>query len=151
MVLRCPECSLPDKSIGFSFLLITMSLIVIWFFFYLNFFFLLADNRKKERNPHRERKQQDFSLFKLSDSEMKVKISPQLLLATHRFMATGRYRQFNVLPGGPLGSICSCRDSVPRAHFHPVIQFILWNVEFIIKHFCAGPLQSLLYTYMFHH
>ncbi|XP_040217224.1 metal transporter CNNM1 isoform X4 [Rana temporaria] len=48
----------------------------------------LYNNRKKERNPHRERKQQDFSLFKLTDSEMKVKISPQLLLATHRFMAT---------------------------------------------------------------
>ncbi|KAM4636829.1 metal transporter CNNM1 [Discoglossus pictus] len=49
---------------------------------------LYTDNRKKERIPHRERKQHDFSLFKLSDSEMKVKISPQLLLATHRFMAT---------------------------------------------------------------
>ncbi|XP_018414812.1 PREDICTED: metal transporter CNNM1 [Nanorana parkeri] len=49
---------------------------------------LYTDNRKKERIPHRERKQHDFSLFKLSDSEMKVQISPQLLLATHRFMAT---------------------------------------------------------------
>ncbi|XP_002937228.3 metal transporter CNNM1 isoform X3 [Xenopus tropicalis] len=49
---------------------------------------LYTDNKKKERIPHRERKQHDFSLFKLSDSEMKVKISPQLLLATHRFMAT---------------------------------------------------------------
>ncbi|KAE8590690.1 hypothetical protein XENTR_v10018157 [Xenopus tropicalis] len=48
----------------------------------------LYNNKKKERIPHRERKQHDFSLFKLSDSEMKVKISPQLLLATHRFMAT---------------------------------------------------------------
>ncbi|KAM9324823.1 metal transporter CNNM1 [Gastrophryne carolinensis] len=48
---------------------------------------LYTDNRKKERIPHRDRKH-DFSLFKLSDSEMKVKISPQLLLATHRFMAT---------------------------------------------------------------
>lgn len=48
-----------------------------------------ADNRKKERVPHRGRKPQDFSIFRLSDSEMKVKISPQLLLATHRFMATG--------------------------------------------------------------
>ncbi|MBV98546.1 Metal transporter CNNM1, partial [Eschrichtius robustus] len=47
-----------------------------------------ADNRKKQRVPHRERKRHDFSLFKLSDSEMRVKISPQLLLATHRFMAT---------------------------------------------------------------
>lgn len=48
-----------------------------------------ANNRKKERVPHRGRKPQDFSIFRLSDSEMKVKISPQLLLATHRFMATG--------------------------------------------------------------
>ncbi|XP_030615150.1 metal transporter CNNM1 isoform X4 [Delphinapterus leucas] len=49
---------------------------------------LYTDNRKKQRVPHRERKRHDFSLFKLSDSEMRVKISPQLLLATHRFMAT---------------------------------------------------------------
>nr|XP_013810465.1 PREDICTED: metal transporter CNNM1 [Apteryx mantelli mantelli] len=49
---------------------------------------LYTDNRKKERVPHRGRKPQDFSIFRLSDSEMKVKISPQLLLATHRFMAT---------------------------------------------------------------
>ncbi|KAG7219951.1 hypothetical protein INR49_018498 [Caranx melampygus] len=31
---------------------------------------------------------QDFSIFKLSENEMKVKISPQLLLATHRFLST---------------------------------------------------------------
>ncbi|XP_066211637.1 metal transporter CNNM1 isoform X2 [Saccopteryx leptura] len=49
---------------------------------------LYTDNRKKQRVPHRERKRHDFSLFKLSDSEMRVKISPQLLLATHRFLAT---------------------------------------------------------------
>ncbi|NXI41831.1 CNNM1 protein, partial [Galbula dea] len=49
---------------------------------------LYTHNRKKERVPHRGRKPQDFSIFRLSDSEMKVKISPQLLLATHRFMAT---------------------------------------------------------------
>ncbi|XP_009321589.1 PREDICTED: metal transporter CNNM1 [Pygoscelis adeliae] len=49
---------------------------------------LYTDNRTKERVPHRGRKPQDFSIFRLSDSEMKVKISPQLLLATHRFMAT---------------------------------------------------------------
>ncbi|XP_028586429.2 metal transporter CNNM1 isoform X2 [Podarcis muralis] len=49
---------------------------------------LYTDNRKKERAPHRGRKPHDFSIFRLSDSEMKVKISPQLLLATHRFMAT---------------------------------------------------------------
>ncbi|CAH6954307.1 Cnnm1 [Phodopus roborovskii] len=50
--------------------------------------FKKADNRKKQRVPHRERRRHDFSLFKLSDSEIRVKISPQLLLATHRFMAT---------------------------------------------------------------
>ncbi|EHH19284.1 hypothetical protein EGK_19963 [Macaca mulatta] len=49
---------------------------------------LYTDNRKKQRVPHRERKRHDFSLFKLSDTDMRVKISPQLLLATHRFMAT---------------------------------------------------------------
>ncbi|XP_067858165.1 metal transporter CNNM2-like isoform X4 [Heptranchias perlo] len=48
---------------------------------------LYTDNRTKKRITHRERKQ-DFSAFKPTDSEMKVKISPQLLLATHRFLAT---------------------------------------------------------------
>ncbi|TKC47908.1 hypothetical protein EI555_012949 [Monodon monoceros] len=48
-----------------------------------------ADNRTKKKVAHRERKQ-DFSAFKQTDSEMKVKISPQLLLAMHRFLATGK-------------------------------------------------------------
>ncbi|KAJ7325085.1 hypothetical protein JRQ81_018105 [Phrynocephalus forsythii] len=49
---------------------------------------LYTDNRKKEQAPHHGRKPHDFSIFRLSDSEMRVKISPQLLLVTHRFMAT---------------------------------------------------------------
>ncbi|XP_067909180.1 metal transporter CNNM2-like isoform X5 [Heterodontus francisci] len=49
--------------------------------------FKKADNRTKKKITHRERKQ-DFSAFKPTDNEMKVKISPQLLLATHRFLAT---------------------------------------------------------------
>ncbi|XP_007907291.2 metal transporter CNNM1 isoform X3 [Callorhinchus milii] len=49
--------------------------------------FKKADNRTK-KIAHRDRKPQDFSLFKLSDSELKIKVSPQLLLATHRFLAT---------------------------------------------------------------
>ncbi|XP_074856505.1 metal transporter CNNM1 [Carettochelys insculpta] len=49
---------------------------------------LYTDNRKKERVPHQGRKPHDFSIFRVSDSEMKVKISPQLLLAAHRFMAS---------------------------------------------------------------
>lgn len=60
-----------------------------------------ADNRKKERVPHRGRKPQDFSIFRLSESEMKVKISPQLLLATHRFMATGTLALVQVLQHQP--------------------------------------------------
>lgn len=49
---------------------------------------LYTDNRNKRRVSNHERKQQDFSIFKVSENEMKVKISPQLLLATHRFLAT---------------------------------------------------------------
>uniref|UniRef100_A0A3Q3RLM4 Metal transporter n=1 Tax=Mastacembelus armatus TaxID=205130 RepID=A0A3Q3RLM4_9TELE len=49
---------------------------------------LYTDNRTKRRVSHHERKQQDFSIFKLSENEMKVNISPQLLLATHRFLST---------------------------------------------------------------
>uniref|UniRef100_A0AAV2LPG2 Metal transporter n=1 Tax=Knipowitschia caucasica TaxID=637954 RepID=A0AAV2LPG2_KNICA len=48
---------------------------------------LYTDNRTKRRVSHHERKQQDFSIFKLNENEMKVKISPQLLLATHRFLS----------------------------------------------------------------
>ncbi|KAM8852892.1 metal transporter CNNM1-like [Synchiropus picturatus] len=47
-----------------------------------------ADNRTKRRVSNHERKQQDFSIFKLGEHELNVKISPQLLLATHRFLAT---------------------------------------------------------------
>ncbi|XP_074501916.1 metal transporter CNNM1 [Sebastes fasciatus] len=49
---------------------------------------LYTDNRNKRRVSNHERKQQDFSIFKLAENELKVKISPQLLLATHRFLAT---------------------------------------------------------------
>ncbi|XP_074485166.1 metal transporter CNNM2 isoform X1 [Sebastes fasciatus] len=48
---------------------------------------LYTDNKSKKKITHRERKQ-DFSAFKPTDNEMKVKISPQLLLATLRFLAT---------------------------------------------------------------
>uniref|UniRef100_A0A3B5AZ35 Metal transporter n=1 Tax=Stegastes partitus TaxID=144197 RepID=A0A3B5AZ35_9TELE len=51
---------------------------------------LYTDNKTKKKITHRERKQ-DFSAFKPTDNEMKVKISPQLLLATLRFLATGKW------------------------------------------------------------
>ncbi|XP_033469179.1 metal transporter CNNM1 [Epinephelus lanceolatus] len=49
---------------------------------------LYTDNRNKRRVSNHERKQQDFSIFKVAENELKVKISPQLLLATHRFLST---------------------------------------------------------------
>ncbi|XP_057700646.1 metal transporter CNNM1-like [Corythoichthys intestinalis] len=48
---------------------------------------LYTDNRSKRRVSHHERRRQDFSIFKVAEHEM-VKISPQLLLATHRFLST---------------------------------------------------------------
>lgn len=48
---------------------------------------LYTDNKSKKKILHRERKQ-DFSAFKPTDNELRVKISPQLLLATLRFLAT---------------------------------------------------------------
>ncbi|KAK7810878.1 hypothetical protein U0070_013532 [Myodes glareolus] len=61
---------------------------------------LYTDNRTKKKVAHRERKQ-DFSAFKQTDSEMKVKISPQLLLAMHRFLATGKCAYHSVRSAGP--------------------------------------------------
>lgn len=58
------------------------------FIFVCLFVFFAADNKTKKKITHRERKQ-DFSAFK--PNEMKVKISPQLLLATLRFLATGKW------------------------------------------------------------
>ncbi|XP_056617022.1 metal transporter CNNM2a isoform X2 [Triplophysa dalaica] len=55
---------------------------------------LYTDNKTKKRIAHRERKQ-DFSAFKPTDNELRMKISPQLLLATLRFLAT------EVEPFGP--------------------------------------------------
>ncbi|XP_074838076.1 metal transporter CNNM4 [Carettochelys insculpta] len=48
---------------------------------------LYTDNRSRKRVANQKNKR-DFSAFKDSDNELKVKISPQLLLAAHRFLAT---------------------------------------------------------------
>ena len=50
-------------------------------------FFTPADNRNRKKVAPNKNKR-DFSAFK-QESESKVKISPQLLLAAHRFLATG--------------------------------------------------------------
>ncbi|XP_051551876.1 metal transporter CNNM4-like [Myxocyprinus asiaticus] len=47
---------------------------------------LYTDNRNRKKVAHNKNKR-DFSAFKY-ESESKVKISPQLLLAAHRFLAT---------------------------------------------------------------
>ncbi|KAB0361427.1 hypothetical protein FD754_005583 [Muntiacus muntjak] len=48
--------------------------------------FKKADNRSRKRVS--EKNKRDFSAFKDADNELKVKISPQLLLAAHRFLST---------------------------------------------------------------
>uniref|UniRef100_A0A4X2K6R5 Metal transporter n=1 Tax=Vombatus ursinus TaxID=29139 RepID=A0A4X2K6R5_VOMUR len=45
------------------------------------------DNRSRKRVGN-QRNKRDFSAFKDPDNEMRVKVSPQLLLAAHRFLAT---------------------------------------------------------------
>lgn len=46
-----------------------------------------ADNRSRKKVVP-DKNKRDFSAFK-HESESKVKVSPQLLLAAHRFLATG--------------------------------------------------------------
>ncbi|XP_060539520.1 metal transporter CNNM4 isoform X2 [Pantherophis guttatus] len=48
---------------------------------------MYTDNRTRKRVSHKKDKK-DFSAFKDNDTESKVKISPQLLLAAHRFLST---------------------------------------------------------------
>ncbi|XP_042330484.1 metal transporter CNNM3 [Sceloporus undulatus] len=53
--------------------------------------FKRGDNKLKKKpaplGTMMDRRKEDFSLFKVSDNESKVKISPQLLLATQRFLS----------------------------------------------------------------
>ncbi|XP_060114526.1 metal transporter CNNM4-like [Heteronotia binoei] len=50
---------------------------------------IYTDNRTKRQVSNWRRK--DFSAFKGNDSETRVRISPQLLLAAHRFLSTEKY------------------------------------------------------------
>ncbi|XP_033367555.1 metal transporter CNNM4-like [Parus major] len=47
------------------------------------------DNRSRKRVCN-QKNRRDFSAFKDPDNELKVKVSPQLLLAAHRFLSTGQ-------------------------------------------------------------
>lgn len=59
---------------------------------------LAADNRSRKRVT--EKNKRDFSAFKDTDNELKVKISPQLLLAAHRFLSTGKSERRAFTVGG---------------------------------------------------
>ncbi|XP_078269487.1 metal transporter CNNM4-like isoform X2 [Rhinoraja longicauda] len=48
---------------------------------------IYTDNRTKNI-AFRERRPHDFSLFKASDTDIRAKMTPQLLFATHRYLAT---------------------------------------------------------------
>ncbi|XP_053126088.1 metal transporter CNNM4 [Hemicordylus capensis] len=48
---------------------------------------MYTDNRTRKR-VNNQKSKRDFSAFKDNDTESKVKISPQLLLAAHRFLST---------------------------------------------------------------
>ncbi|XP_048379045.1 metal transporter CNNM4-like [Stegostoma tigrinum] len=48
---------------------------------------IFTDNRSKQKVVHNSKKR-DFSVFKPTVHEVKVKVSPQLLLAAHRFLST---------------------------------------------------------------
>lgn len=51
------------------------------------------------------KRKEEFSLFKVSDDEYKVKISPQLLLATQRFLSRGEGEGWSLpLVSPPRGS-----------------------------------------------
>uniref|UniRef100_UPI000B4C7BD0 metal transporter CNNM4-like n=1 Tax=Lonchura striata TaxID=40157 RepID=UPI000B4C7BD0 len=45
------------------------------------------DNRSRKKVCN-QKNRRDFSAFKDPDNELKVKVSPQLLLAAHRFLST---------------------------------------------------------------
>lgn len=68
-----------------------------------------ADNRNKKKvDPHKNKP--DFSAFK-QDGESKVKITPQLMLAAHRFLATGEFRPGDLSSRGGLIQIRFCHYS----------------------------------------
>ncbi|XP_009074916.1 PREDICTED: metal transporter CNNM4, partial [Acanthisitta chloris] len=52
-----------------------------------------TDNRSRKRVGNQKNKR-DFSAFKDPVNELKVKVSPQLLLAAHRFLSTGEVSLF---------------------------------------------------------
>lgn len=62
------------------------------------------------------RRKEEFSLFKVSDEDYKVKISPQLLLATQRFLsrgeAAGRALSLPIAPH-PVRQESSARTLIP--------------------------------------
>ncbi|NXK70808.1 CNNM4 protein, partial [Sylvietta virens] len=62
------------------------------------------DNRSRKRVCN-QKNRRDFSAFKDPDNELKVKVSPQLLLAAHRFLSTETHSGFRMVWNLPLGRV----------------------------------------------
>lgn len=76
-----------------------------------------------------EHRKEDFSLFKGSDDEHKVKISPQLLLATQRFLSRGESGQGARRPSLP----------VPRGKAQGHLQADRWQERALGSPWPASP------------
>lgn len=69
---------------------------------------LPTDDSRGKKQVGNQKNKRDFSAFKDPVNELKVKVSPQLLLAAHRFLSTGECLQFiffqgrEAPPGHPL-------------------------------------------------
>ncbi|KAI1230109.1 Metal transporter CNNM4, partial [Lamprotornis superbus] len=71
-----------------------------------------VDNRSRKRVCN-QKNRRDFSAFKDPDNELKVKVSPQLLLAAHRFLSTGQFGSPGL--GAPSGPPTPSQDGNPGA------------------------------------
>ncbi|XP_010081106.1 PREDICTED: metal transporter CNNM4-like, partial [Pterocles gutturalis] len=77
---------------------------------------LFTDNRNRKQVGNQKNKR-DFSAFKDPVNEQKVKVSPQLLLAAHRFLSTGELLDFFRWGGGWGELKCTGKKKTPPRHF----------------------------------
>lgn len=123
----------------------TVLIVIICLFIALNLIlippFPTADNRSKKRVGRRQDKK-DFSVFKDPDHELRVKISPQLLLAAHRFLSTGENIPYthwlSPFLCGKLILTSSLWFSDPSPHLLLQRYHCLHLVWFQRRHFCVS-------------
>lgn len=93
-----------------------------------------ADNRNRKKvDPHKNKP--DFSAFK-HEGDSKVKITPQLMLAAHRFLATGELRQ-----GGRIISLRANTDFNP-CHFSVDLMTVWINQLYKIFQERTGQMEE---------